>query len=336
VAVTNATAQSIDLFTIDTSTGVPTPVAGSPISDGPAAVAVAIDPLKRYLYVLASSGSVRGYEIVPSPLGLNPVGGGPFSTGGPSAGIAVDPSGKFVLTANGTGDSVSVFKIGSTGGLAQVAGSPFPAGSNPTAIIVARGHYVYAANTAGSSVSAYSLDTTSGVLTPVAGSPFATSGQPNGLVVDPTGTHVYATQASPNGVYGFTLDTATGALSALPGTPFEGSYGAHPVQTPVMDSGGIRLHVANGIGVDCFQVDLSNGTLTDIGMSYTIEQNTLALSLDGPDNFLFVLDGVDKQIEVFSIDPSTGNLTLINGNPFALFPGASSQNLGADAISVQH
>jgi hypothetical protein len=39
---------------------------------------------------------------------------------------------------------------------------------------------------------------------------------------------------------------------------------------------------------------------------------------------------------VFSIDTSSGALTLINGSSFALFAGASKQNLGPNAIAVQH
>jgi hypothetical protein len=39
---------------------------------------------------------------------------------------------------------------------------------------------------------------------------------------------------------------------------------------------------------------------------------------------------------VFSIDASSGALTLINGSPFTLFSGASSQTLGPNAIAVQH
>src|SRR5580692_5144163 len=64
--------------------------------------------------------------------------------------------------------------------------------------------------------------------------------------------------------------------------------------------------------------------------------NSIALALDGPDNFLYVLDNLANQIEVFSIDTSSGALTLINGSPFALFAGASNQSLGPNAMAVQH
>jgi 6-phosphogluconolactonase len=332
LAVTNATPGTIDILTIDTTTGVPTPIAANPLPDGPTPSAVVIDPAKRFLYVASTSGEVRGYLINPSTLNLTPVSGSPFSTSAAQAvAIAIDPSGQFVVTANGSANTLSVFKIGSTGTLAEVAGSPFAAGADPSAIVFAPGQYVYAANTTGGSVAAYSMNVTSGALTPVAGSPFPAGGSPNGLVVDAAGAHVYATESQPNGVAGFTIDATTGALTAISGSPFAASYA---ISSPVMDAEGKRLHTANGTNIDCFLVDPSSA-LTEIGLSYT-NGHAIALALDGPDNFMYVLDNIDNQIEVFSIDPSSGALTLLTGSPFALFPGASSQNLGPNAIAVQH
>ena len=252
LAVTNSTAGTIDVFSIDTNTGAPTPIAGVPLPEGPTPSTVAIDPQKRFLYVTSSSGEVRGYSIDPSSLSLTSIAGSPFATSAQSVAIAVDPSGQFVLTANGSANTVSVFKIGSTGALVEVVGSPFAAGPNTSAIVVAAGKYVYAANTAGSSVSAYSMDTTSGALTPVAGTPFATGGSPNGLVIDHAATHLYAAESQPNEVSGFSIDSSTGALTAIPGSPFLASYRIH---SPVIDAEDKRLHVANGTDVDCFLVD---------------------------------------------------------------------------------
>src|SRR6266853_1701935 len=281
LAVTNATTGTIDILTIDTKTGTPTPIAGNPLPDGPTPSAVAIGPQKRFLYVTSTSGEIRGYLIDPSTLKLTAVGGSPFATSAQSVAIAIDPSGQFVLTANGSSNTVSVFKIGSTGALTEVAGSPFAAGSDPSALIVAAGKYVYAANTAGHGVSAFSIN------------------------------------------------AGTGALTAIPGSPFAASYA---IQSPVMDAEGKRLHAANGTDVDCFLVDANSAALTEIGLSST-NGRAIALALDGSDNFLYVLDNVANQIEVFSIDPTGGSLALIAGSPFALFSGASNQSLGPNAIA---
>jgi len=332
LAVTNATAGSIDLFTIDTTSGVPSPVASSPINDGPAPAAIAIDPLKRFLYVISTSGELRAYAIDAS-LSLTAVAGSPFSTSAQSVGIAVSPTGAFVLTANGTANTISVFSVSSTGVLTEVAGSPFAAGPNPSSIAIAPGVYVYAANASGKSVSAYTMNETSGALTPIAGSPFTTPATPNGLVVDPSGTHLYVSESQPNEMSGFSINASTGALTTISGSPFRASYA---IRSPVIDAGGKRLHISNGSAVDCYEVNSSNAALTEIGVSATNGKSSIALALDGPDNFLYVLDNLANQIEVFSIDSGTGALSLINGSPFTLFSGASGQSLGPNAIAVQH
>jgi hypothetical protein len=112
--VTNESAGTIDGFTIDATTGVPTPISGSPMTDGPTPAALAIDPQKGYLYVASPSGEVRGYQLDSSTGALTAMGGSPFPTEAQSVAITVDPSGQFVLTANGTSNTVSAFQMGST------------------------------------------------------------------------------------------------------------------------------------------------------------------------------------------------------------------------------
>jgi 6-phosphogluconolactonase (cycloisomerase 2 family) len=178
------------------------------------------------------------------------------------------------------------------------------------------------------------MDTTSGALTPATGSPFPTGGSPNGLVVDQAAAHLYVSESQPNELSGFSINASTGALTAIAGSPFAASYA---IQSPVVDAEGKRLHAANGTDVDCFLVDASSAALTEIGLSGTgTNGRALALALDGPDNFLYVLDNVHNQIEVFSIDPTGGSLALIAASPFALFSGAGNQSLGPNAIAVQH
>ncbi len=326
--VTNESAGSLDVLTLDPTTGIPTAISGSPLPEGTTPRAIAVDPQKGYLYVVSSAGEVRGYVLDFSSGTLTAIGGSPFLTGGESVAIAVDPGGQFVLTANGTSNSVSVFRIGSTGALAEVAGSPFAAGADPESLVVTPGDFVYAGNAGGGSVSAYSMS--SGSLTPVAGSPFPVGGSPQELVVDPAGTHLYAADSQPSGVSGLAIDPGTGALTGIPGSPFAAPNGALSV---VMDGAGKLLHVANGTNVDCYSVDATSGALTYIGPSVT-NGRAVALAVDAPDGFLYALDNVDNQIEVFSIDAASYGLTLIAGNPYALFPGSGTQSLGASSITV--
>jgi 6-phosphogluconolactonase (cycloisomerase 2 family) len=322
-------------MTIDTASGAPSAVSGSPFRDGQSASAVAIDPLKRYLWVASSSGELRGYVIEPSPLSLAVISGSPFATGAPAVAIAVEPSGKFILTANGSANSVSVFRIGTNGVLTEVTGSPFAAGTNPSAIVIADAQFVYAANAGSNSISAYTLNLSTGALTGVAGSPYATAAAPNGLVVDHTGTYLYTSETQPNEVSGFEINTSSGALAAVPGSPFAANDAGTAISSPVMDADNKRLHVANGTNVDCFLFNAGDGNLTELGISYTNGLD-VALVLDGPDNFLYALDNRANQVEVFQVNPADGALGLIAGSPFALFSGAAGESLGPNAIAVQH
>jgi 6-phosphogluconolactonase (cycloisomerase 2 family) len=174
------------------------------------------------------------------------------------------------------------------------------------------------------------MSMTSGALTPVAGSPFAVGGNPQALVVDPAGIHLYAADAQPSGVSGLTITSGTGALTAIAGSPFTAPNGALSV---VMDGAGKLLHVANGTNVDCYTVDATSGALTYIGPSVT-NGKAVALAVDSHDGFLYALDNVGNQLEVFSITAVNYNLALIGGNPYPLFAGSGGQSLGPSSITV--
>jgi 6-phosphogluconolactonase (cycloisomerase 2 family) len=98
---------------------------------------------------------------------------------------------------------------------------------------------------------------------------------------------------------------------------------------------GKLLHIANGTNVDCYTVDASSGALAYIGPSAT-NGRAVALAVDATDNFLYALDNVDNQIEVFSIGTTNYYLSLTAGNPFPLFPGSSAQSLGPTSIVAVH
>jgi len=219
-----------------------------------------------------------------------------------------------------------------TGVPTPISGDPLPDGTTPRAIAVdPQKRYLYVASSSGE-VRGYALVSSTGTLTAMTGSPFPTSGNPQALVLDPAGAHLYAADSQPSGVAGLTIDPATGALTAIPGSPFTAPNGALSV---VMDGAGALLHVANGTNVDCYTVSASTGALTYIGPSVT-NGRAVALAVDAPDGFLYALDNVSNQIEVFSIQATNYNLALIAGNPYPLFAGAGTQSLGASSITVVH
>lgn len=62
----------------------------------------------------------------------------------------------------------------------------------------------------------------------------------------------------------------------------------------------------------------------------------MALAVAAPDNFLYALDNVNNQTEVFSIQTGSYSLSLISGNPYPAFSGSSGQALGLTSITVVH
>ena len=125
---------------------------------------------------------VTGFAVDPTTGALTQIAGSPFAAGKDPGHIASDPKGKFLFTANSQDNTVSAFTIdGTSGALTPIAGSPFAAGGGAVSVAVDRdGTFVYLgmqsspiAGTEG--LAGFRIDGTSGTLTPLAGSPFATS-----------------------------------------------------------------------------------------------------------------------------------------------------------------
>jgi 6-phosphogluconolactonase len=146
--------------------------------------------------------------------------------------------------------------------------------------------FVYVANEDFDNISAFTVDSTTGALTPVPGSPFAAAGNtPTGVAVDPSGKFAYVTTrclsnvSCQNGtVSAYTINSTTGALTPVPGSPFAG--GTVPKSIAV-DPSGKFAYVVN----EC---------------------------LNSP--FPCVVNGA---VSAYTINRTTGALTLVPGSPFA-------------------
>jgi 6-phosphogluconolactonase (cycloisomerase 2 family) len=133
---------SVSAYSIDVTTGVLTPVAGSPFPGTLSAFSVTVDPAGKFVYVANAipSDSISAYAINPSTGALTAVVGSPFGTQGcPVVSVAVDSSGKFVYAAASACGSNNV--LGYTidplsGALRPLAGSPFPGGPQPLSITI--------------------------------------------------------------------------------------------------------------------------------------------------------------------------------------------------------
>ena len=248
---------SIAAFSVDATTGVLTPVAGSPYgSGGQAAVSVTADPNGKFLYVgnicadsSCVNGSIAVFSVNAATGALAPAAGSPVSTPGTISSAGADPAGRFVyaVTACSIVDcsthGVAVFSVdGSTGALTLTAGSPFTTGTvySSSISVAPGGQFIYLPNQckadfdcSSGTITVFSVNGATGALAEVPGSPFDSEGQfASSASVDASGRFLYvANQCSSsdcnNGsLAAFSVNAATGALTAAPGSAFAAGNGS--------------------------------------------------------------------------------------------------------------
>jgi 6-phosphogluconolactonase (cycloisomerase 2 family) len=190
--VANTHLGTVSGYTIDSSTGALTSIAGSPFAGGIfelGLTSMTVDPSGKFAYVanIANGNNVLGYMINPSTGALTPITGSPFIVGSLTQFVAVDPIGRFAYFADEDGTVSGQTIDPSTGALTPIAGSPFSAGSQPISVAVdPSGKFAYVTNGGDDTVSGYTIDPTTGALTPIAGSPFAAGSFPTYLAITHT------------------------------------------------------------------------------------------------------------------------------------------------------
>jgi 6-phosphogluconolactonase (cycloisomerase 2 family) len=276
----------------------------------------------------SQNNAVAAFSIF-APTGvLTPVSGSPFSLGsiaGQPAGLVMGPA-NFIYAAN-TNGSVNAFSVAGDGSLSPISGSPFPAGAVPAEIAFGQSplgptpaNFLYVTNLEDQlgTISGYSIDTATGSLTPVPGSPFATSlnSRPFGILFDSfndavNGPYVYVALSQASGIAGFSVDPNTGALTPVPGSPFLG------VNLPV----GLAqfqnfLFAGNGNQtISVFNITQSTGALAPVSGS-PFSTGTLPGSLVVTGQTLYAPQAGSSGIVALSINPSTGALTPLSGSAF--------------------
>ncbi len=209
--VANNGSDNVSAYTINTTTGALTAVAGSPFASGGQPNGIAIDPTGKFAYV-ANGGSVSAYTIDATTGALTAVTGSPFATGTGSQSLTVDPTGKFVYVQGGS-DNVAAYTIhATTGALTAVTGSPFATGTQPRGVTVdPTGKFAYVANQISDNISIYSINSTTGGLTSagiVSAPPY-----PRSIYVDPTGKFAYVITAW--GISAYSINSTTGLLTLI-------------------------------------------------------------------------------------------------------------------------
>ena len=344
VYVTNNGSDDVSGYTINTTTGVLTPIAGSPFADiaNPSAIAVSSNGFFAFITNTGSHNTVTAFRVAtdgalltvpsttvnpnPAPVGLDPVA------------VVISPDTQFLYVANRGSDTVTAFAIGDGAVLTLIPptnSKPNPISAQGTAprglAISSDGRFLYVANSGSNTVTAFEIDA-DGRLTLIppgaaASNPISVEGTaPKGLTIVPNRSLLYASNSTSNNVTAFQIETS-GLLTMTPsaaGAPNPISVGGITPNAIMASSNGQFLYTANGDGtVTTFAI--GNGGFLTLASASGGARNPVpagakpvaaAFSPDG--HFLFVVNG-GGTVSSYTVSATTGLLTPLTpllGNPF--------------------
>ena len=306
VYVANLESDDITAFSVDASTGTLTPLPGSPFpigtqASGQQAVALAIDPTGRFLYVSADNVTVDApannlYEYTIDSLTgfLTAAASSSTAQGILVTWISFDPGGNYAYIGQGgtSGSNLPILVYAvdfSSGLLTSVGEIQVASGQGYGTIVDPSGQFLYSFDPIEKDeIDAFTISSGNGLATEISGSPYAVGPVPLDMGINPSGSFLYVvntnspyqTTAIPSEYEGsisaFTIDSETGALSAVSGSPF--AAGINPISV-VVDPTGKFAYVSSTTyttGYDGYaqilgySVNTSSGILTPFsGTSWT-------------------------------------------------------------------
>ncbi len=157
---------------------------------------------------------------------------------------------------------------------------------------------------------------TSGATTPAGGFPAGV--QPSAVAEDPTGRFVYVTDEASNQLIGYTV-LAGGVPVAMTNGPF--TTGNQPVNLTI-DPRAKFLYVVNygSSTVGAYAIDQATGTpANSIGTSSAVPgTNPRCVTIEPALGiYMYSANYTDGTVSGFQLDPHTGSLKQIQGNPFS-------------------
>jgi 6-phosphogluconolactonase (cycloisomerase 2 family) len=335
------TTSNVTIYTIDPLDGTLTAVTGSPVaSGGTGAVDIAITPDGNFAYVAnTTSGDIGIFTVDATGLLIPNTTSALLSTGGVPQALAIDPTGQWLyMISKEASGSVSLFSIESDGTLSAVNCSTTatcPAGNMPESIAIdPTGQYISVANSSGNTMNLYGINQTTGQLLSTSGlitrsMPSSVSYYVDTAEVTVTPRFAYVGNYNGNSVSAYAITASSGALSTI-GIPTGTAGKPTAVATDLAQS---MLYVTNETtdNVSAFSINSSSGALTEIaGSPFNIETNPtgpetgpIAVSVDPSGRFAYVANSTDT-LSGYSVDSTTGALSLLTGSPFATGDNPSS------------
>lgn len=247
---------------------------------------------------------------------------------------STDPSGKFVYIGAGGNSKIFGYAIAQDGTLQALPGAPFvTSAASPSGLaITPDGKFLYAADrSSGTSAAPGNLDAfminANGSLTPLMPPSYSTGGNPDDVVIDPTGKFLYVAGFGNSMVNEFSL-ASDGSLKAIASIS---SGGSHP-QSLTIDPSGKFLVVANhdSASVGVFAINGTTGKLSAVsGSPFATGHGPVSVRIDPTGSFVYVANQTDNTISAFALNSTTGALTRVAGSPFVDLGSATALAIDA-------
>ena len=231
----NAGSNNVSAFTIDSTTGALTAVAGSPFAtggynnSGESGISLAATPDGKYLY----AGNSGSQDVTLFSIGSNgalTAVGSPLYVVGTMSSMKVSPNGRFLVLAFPDLSEVAVYSIASNGTLQAVQNSPFSISATATGVDMdCASSHVFAGLAASNSVKVYNIDSTTGALTLNSVSPAIPSVSSAQVVqLSPDDQTLYVSNQGAHAVSAFSV-ASDGTLTLATATPVgTGNQYAYP------------------------------------------------------------------------------------------------------------
>jgi DNA-binding beta-propeller fold protein YncE len=282
--------------------GLLSPLAPAMVATAPYAVAIAVTPDGKSVYITNNSvpATVSEYNVDAETGALSPKNPATVPVGqGVPAGIAVTPDGKSAYVTNEAGGTISQFNIAPvTGVLSPKAPATVSASILPQRIAISpdgKSAYVTMATSVFTGiVGQYDINPVTGVLSPKTPSAVVTDAGPTAVVVSRDSRSVYVTNDVGNGG-GTVTEYDAGAGGALtPKTPASIPIGFEPVALAITPDGK-SAYVANELGNTIAQENIDPVT----GVLSPKTPPTVATG-SGPSGIVVTPDGTSAYVTIFN------------------------------------
>ena len=289
-----------------------------------------VQPSQLFAYITnPMAGTLTAYAIDTSGM-LVPLPGPPINIGGAPYAAAADPQGRYLYvgTVESGFGAMDAYSIDARTGALTKVGSLEIAPPGPGVLAIAfhpSGKWIYTAGPGGR-IHGFIIDSNTGALSALNGSPFTDAGGvPNSITLNSAGSFAFASNPGPENVTVFSVGSTSGQLTEV-GTPFS----FVDAQWATVDKSGAYIYVMSALDDTVYAFGIGpTGNLGPLSPpTYHAEGEPIFSTLSPNGQFLYVINTSTSstQVQVFSINSSTGGLTEINGSPFLTAGDSKSIN----------